>query len=140
MKVIPHIKQKRLAYNEVRFITIDRAAMEELLLENLMEHQNDYFDIRDGEIDSMCVMNIDYQNNLLTYAIMPSKYCFNGYKLNFEKLNKKFGKTTESLFTKKKYQVITLTEEYLIKARSAGDRGQGDGSVVPSQENEINPN
>ena len=115
MKVIPYLKQKKLSHNEARIITIDRTAIEELLLENLVEHQSDYFDIKDGENDSICVMNLDYQKSLLTYAIMPIKYCFDGYKLDFEKLHEKFGKTTDSLFSRKKYRVLTLTEEFLIK-------------------------
>ena len=130
MKVVPYRKQRRLASNEARIITIEKTAIEELLLENLVEHQNSYFDV-DDEDNNICVMNLDYQKNVLTYAIMPIKYCFDGYELNFESLYRKFGKTTDSLFTKNKYQTIMLTKEFLKRKTKTGD-----GSVVPSGKDE----
>ncbi len=115
MKVIPHIKRNPLKANEVRVITIDENALNELLFENLMEHQEDYFNI-DGLCDDIiCTMNWDRRRGLLTYAVMPIKYRYDGCSLNYDYLQQKIGVTTSSLFRPKRYRSFTLNEKMLVR-------------------------
>ena len=115
MKVIPHIKSRKLATTEVRVITIDQKAVEELLLENLIEKKNEYFDIENSTNDDICIMHWDRTNQRLTYAIMPMERYLAGYQLNIENIYNKVGITTTSLFKPKRYVSLTLTDEYLQK-------------------------
>lgn len=125
MKVVPHIKRRKLGADEVRIITVDEDAIAELLVENLMEHQEDYFDIDAISGDHICITNWDQQEKVLTYAVMPLKYALDGCGLNFEYIRKQCGITTNSLFRENRYQSLTITKEMLI-------RGQGNDSVVSS--------
>ena len=122
MKVRPHIKRKSkyipLLPTEARVITIDEKAITELLLENLSDNISNYFHIPMVSDESMNVMYWDQKNSLLTYAVMPKKYCFD-YSLNFNHIHKTIGVTTESLFSPNpnKYKSIDLSDKTMIVAR-----------------------
>jgi len=128
MKVIPKIKRKKLASNEARVIIISEAAIEELLLEHLLERKSDYFDVEEVCDDDTCAMCWDSREGVLTYAVMPIKYCFDGYKLNFDNVFKTIGITTDSLYKPNRYRSITLTEEMLEPSKKT-ERKTGDGSM-----------
>ena len=131
MKVIPRIKKAKLPQNEARFIIIDRKAIEEVLLENLMEHQCEYFDLGDTD-NVMCVM--DWNNyGHLTYAVVPETFFRSGAKLDFDYLRESVGTTTDSLFKQNRYRSLKLGDKGTVL------RGQGDGSVVPSGPDPIDP-
>lgn len=115
MKVRPHIKRKPLGSNEVRIITIDESAISELLFENLAEKKSDYFNVASVSDGTICVMNWDTQENVLSYAVMPIKYCFDGYTLDFNYIRKTYGLTTDSLFKANRYRSIPLTDSILIR-------------------------
>ena len=115
MKVIPRIKSKALGLNEVRIITVNEEAVEELLLENLMEKCNSYFNVAYNSDNMVCVMNLEKSKRLLTYAIVPINYCLDGHNLNFDYIREKVGITTKSLFTNNRYRSLTITDEMLFQ-------------------------
>lgn len=120
MKVIPQVKTRKLKSNEVRFITIEAAAIEELLLENLMKYRGEYFELDDdSNLDvseqDVCVMSWNKSSGMLTYAIMPIKYYLDGYCLNTEYIQSTYKKTTNTLFQPNRYKAVTLTDKMLIK-------------------------
>lgn len=122
MKVRPYFKRKTryipLLPTEARVITIDEKAITELLLENLSENVSKYFNVPMVSNKSTNVMYWDQKNKLLTYAVMPMKYCFD-YSLNFDHIHKTVGVTTESLFSPNlsKYKSIDLSNKTMITAR-----------------------
>lgn len=127
MKVKPRIKQRFLRPNEARIITIGKDAIMELLTETLMENKCRYFDLDDnidGSNDIICIANWD-RSDLLTYAVMPLKYCLEGYDLCIDRVNEKVGITTDSLFKPNRYKSIVLTEKLLQKT----NRGTGNSSM-----------
>ena len=115
MKVRPRVKDKFLRPWEARVITIDKDAIAEVLLENLMEHKCSYFDLTDTIGDDICIMNWDDQNGFLTYAVMPLKCSLDGYELNIEHIRTTLGITTNSLFKPYRYKSVALTEDAVIK-------------------------
>lgn len=121
MKVKPRIKSKPLGPNEIRIITVGDSAIGELLSENLMANQSEYFKVPAISDDTICITNWDTQQNILTYAIMPIKYCFAGYGLDFSYIRKTYGLTTDSLFKANRYKSITLTDAMLIQRKTEQD-------------------
>ena len=109
MKVKPYIKQQPLKENEIKIISIGENAIAELLLETLMQNKSKYFDVPKVSTDSICIMKWDKDRCFLTYAIMPIKYCLNGFDLN-PKFIQEIGVTTDSLFKPNRYKVFTLTD------------------------------
>ena len=111
MKVVPHIKRSTHTKDEVRIITVGQTAIEELLLENLLDHYREYFNVDNNDDGGVCLMNCDADSGLLTYAVIPTEYCLRGYKLNFDYVRKKFGITTDSLFSANRFRVVHLEDE-----------------------------
>lgn len=131
MKVFPHIKRKPLCSDEIRVITIDKSAVEELLLENFLEHKSEYFDIEDVNDTKICLMKWNQADGVLSYAVMPIKYSLDGCELDFNYIQKKLGITTDSLFKPNRYKTWKLTAEMFLSGRGQGDTGQG---MVPCPE------
>lgn len=120
MKVIPRIKSKKLAQDEARVIIADKTAIEELLLENLMEHKSNYFNIRDVADDCICIMK--WEQDVLIYAVMPIKYCLDGYELDIDRVRKIMGATTDSFFKPNRYRSMKITEDMLsVRHNKTGD-------------------
>lgn len=114
MIVKPRKKHKKLKSNEIRIINIDCEAIAELLWENLMEHQEIYFDVDPLDDDLICQMDWDQKSGILTYAVMPLHYIMEGKKLNNAYIRKKVGVTTNSIFQLDRYRRIAITERMLL--------------------------
>lgn len=110
MKVVPHIKRSTRTKDEIKIITASQTAIEELLLENLLDHYHEYFNIDNNDNSGVCLMNWDTDSGLLTYAVMPTEYCSRGYSLNFDYVRKKLGITTKSLFAVNRFRVVHLDD------------------------------
>ena len=117
MKDAPCVKRKPLAPDEVRVINVDSLAIKELLFENLIQNKKNYFDVEDSSGDELCIMNWDQQAGTLTYAIMPMKYCLDGYELDFDYIRSKLGITANSLFAANRYQSIAITEQSVVQRK-----------------------
>ena len=111
MKVVPHLKPSKHLNNVIKIITISQSSIEELLLENLLDHRHEYFEIEKSDDSNICLMSWDVGTGLLTYAIMPEEYCTNGYRLDFDYIREKIGITTKSLFSSNRFHVVHLDNE-----------------------------
>lgn len=103
-------KRVALLPDEMRVINVEKAAVDELLWENLMENKSSYFDVDDVSENNIFLM---YWNRIggITYVVLPINYLRNGKKLNFEYIYKKTGITTTSFFGGKRYKRIRITSE-----------------------------
>lgn len=102
-------KKRKLDHNEVRIINIEQQAVAELLWENLMEHQEMYFGIDPLDDSVICAMDWDQGSGMLTYAVMPISYIAEGKKLDFARIRKSVGTTTDSMFHADRYRRIKIT-------------------------------
>lgn len=100
MKVKPIVKSKVLAENELRVINIGKDAIAELLFENFMENQEKYFGVEIGDDTYNCSMNWNVDDETLTYAVVRIADIINK-EIDFEKLFRNVGITTDSLFSPK---------------------------------------
>ena len=110
MIVKPGKISKKLKSNEMRVINIDHHAIEELLWENLMEHQAEYFDIDKIDDDLICQMQWDREKEILTYAVMPIGYMYDGRQLDFSYIRENTGLTAASLFQPHRYRRLCITD------------------------------
>ena len=114
MKVSVRKKQVRFLPDEMRVINLNKAAVDELLWEHLMEYKSTYFDVDDVSEDLICMMK---RNDIggITYVIMPIDYLTNGCEPNFRRIWQKAGITTQSLFQGKRcrYQRMRITPDLL---------------------------
>lgn len=109
MKVKPIIKHP-LNENELRVINVDHDAISELLFENLMDCQEQYFGIKRGDGNCMCMMHWDSDKNVLTYAVARETDLVGTVlkELNYDKLRRDVGFTTDSLFSAKRFISLPL--------------------------------
>lgn len=116
MIVKPKKKSKKLQKDELRIINIDLHAVEEVLLENLMENQLNYFYVNPVDDDLICQMVWDQNSKVLTYVVMPISYVFEGKKLDFDVLQKEVGITSKSLFQAdiQKYRTLKITDSIFM--------------------------
>ena len=110
MIVKPRKISKKLKSNEIRVININHHAIEELLWENLMEHQAEYFDIDKIDDDLICQMQWDREKEILTYVVMPISYMYNGKQLDFSYIRENIGLTATSLFQTHRYRRLCITD------------------------------
>ncbi len=109
MIVKPRKKQRKLREDEMRIIHIGRDAIAELLWENLMEHQDIYFDVDMVDDSQICQMCWSADGGTLTYAVLPVCYAMEGKKLDMDALGKRIGLTTASLFSPCRYRTVKIT-------------------------------
>lgn len=97
MKTIPRRKKIALQENEIRVINIGEDAIWEFLNENLLDITREVFDLRESD-DVVSTVYWSSRNKCLTYAITPVKLKTNHQEIDLERLFRKIGYTTDSLF------------------------------------------
>ncbi len=113
MIVKPRKKRKALREDELRVIHVGKDAVGELLWENLMEHQEVYFDVDAVNDNEICQMGWSQEG--LTYAVMPIRYVMEGKQLDLKALAEKTGETTDSLFHPLRYRTMRITPDLFLK-------------------------
>ncbi len=115
MIVKPRKKQPKLRDDEMRVIHIGREAIEELLWETLMEHQDIWFDVDPVDDTQICQMHWRGDGGELTYAVLPVRYAMEGKAPDMERLGEMTGQTTSSLFSPCRYRTVKITPSVFEK-------------------------
>ncbi len=108
-------KKRSFPDNELRVISIGSQAIEEILWETLMEHQEEYFDIDAVDDSLICFMRWNRQQEMLTYAVMPIRFALEGKQLDFEYICRKTGITSDSLFQPRRYRKMKITPACFLR-------------------------
>lgn len=116
MIVRPKKVSKELKDNELRVINIGLKAVEEILLESLMERKKFWFNVPAVDKNRMCHMQWDPDCEILTYVITPLRYVLEGKELDFDYLRKEVGITSNSLFHAQlqKYRTLEITDAVFV--------------------------
>jgi len=103
VKVRP-VLRKSSDINEIRIIRIDENAMQELLLEILMENSSEWFQLQGDSERIIFHMDWDKSTNHLSYLAVPIDRLSEVRSSKFQKKLRKSAITTATLFAKNRYR------------------------------------